>query len=182
MVPKFEDDYFRYTGKKWDTVAGIKNLLANHALRHLFYLRQAEASKGKLKAAFLRYILHRQKLKYGLEIIGGPNIGGGLYLGHAFNIGINPNAIIGKNFNIHKGATIGQDNRGKRKGTPVIGDSVWVGINSTIVGNIRIGNNVLIAPNTFVNFDVPDDTIVIGNPAKLIQRKDATEGYINNCV
>lgn len=182
MIPKFEDDYFRRTGEKWNATSGIKHLLQSHELRHIYYLRKAEASRGKLKSAFFRYVLHRQKLKYGLEINGGHNIGSGFYMGHAFNIGINPLSVIGKNFNIHKGATIGRDNRGKRKGTPVIGDCVWVGINSTIVGNIRIGDNVLIAPNTFVNFDVPDNTIVIGNPAKLIPRMDATEGYINNKV
>ena len=38
-----------------------------------------------------------------------------------------------ENCNIHKGVTIGQENRGKRKGTPVIGDEVWIGINATIV-------------------------------------------------
>lgn len=51
-----------------------------------------------------------------------------------------------ENCNIHKGVTIGQENRGKRKGTPVIGDEVWIGINATIVGKISIGSDVLIAP------------------------------------
>lgn len=35
---------------------------------------------------------------------------------------------------------------------------------------MKIGNNVLIAPNAFVNFDVPDNSIVIGNPGKIIKR------------
>ena len=43
-----------------------------------------------------------------------------------------------------------------------------------------IGNDVLIAPNTFVNFDVPDHSIVIGNPAKIHHRDNATEGHIPN--
>ena len=52
-------------------------------------------------------------------------------------------------------------------------------INSVIVGNARIGNNVLIAPNTFVNFDVPDNSIVIGSPGKIIPRDSSpTEKYI----
>ena len=33
-----------------------------------------------------------------------------------------------------------------------------------------IGNNVLIAPGAFVNFDVPENSIVIGNPGKIIPR------------
>lgn len=106
--------------------------------------------------------------------------GGGLYIGHPFGITINPNVIIGSNCNIHKGVTIGQENRGLRKGCPRIENKVWIGINSTIVGNINIGEDVLIAPNSFVNFDVPPHSIVIGNPGKVIHKENATEGYINN--
>ena len=103
-------------------------------------------------------------------------------MGHPFNITINGKAILGKNINIHKGVTIGQENRGARKGTPTIKDKVWIGINSTIVGNITIGEDVLIAPNTFVNCDIPSHSIVIGNPCKIIPRENVTESYINNIV
>ena len=51
--------------------------------------------------------------------------------------------------------------------------------NSIIIGNCKIGNNVLIAPGAFVNFDVPDNSIVIGNPGKIIQRESSpTAKYI----
>ncbi|MGR5875631.1 hypothetical protein ACT7DH_28005 [Bacillus pacificus] len=63
-----------------------------------------------------------------------------------------------------------------------MGNKVWIGANSTVVGNVKIGDNVLIAPNTYVNFDVPSDSIVIGSPAKVIENKNATDGYVNNVV
>lgn len=97
-------------------------------------------------------------------------------------ITINPKTVIGKNVNIHKGATIGQENRGSRKGAPTIGDDVWIGINAMIVGNVTIGNDVLIAPLAYVNFDVPDHSVVLGNPGRIIHKDDATEGYINKRV
>ena len=51
--------------------------------------------------------------------------------------------------------------------------------NSIIIGNVHIGNDVLIAPGAFINFDVPDNSIVIGNPGKIIQRETSpTEKYI----
>lgn len=43
----------------------------------------------------------------------------------------------------------------------------------------NFGNNVLIAPLSYVNIDVPDNSLVIGNPAKIIPKEDATDGYIN---
>ena len=105
-----------------------------------------------------------------------------MYFGHAYCITINPKAILGKNINLHKGVTIGQENRGKRKGTPVIGDNVWIGVNATVVGAIKIGNDVLIAPNTYVNCDVPDHSIVFGNPCIIKHRDNATEEYINRTI
>lgn len=118
----------------------------------------------------------------GLELPVNQRIGGGLYIGHAYNITINSRAIIGCNCNIHKGIVIGQTNRGARMGTPIIGDRVWIGINSAIVGNVTIGDDVLIAPNSFVNVDVPSHSVVFGNPCVIKHRDWATEGYVNNVV
>jgi hexapeptide transferase family protein len=115
-----------------------------------------------------------------IDISGDINIGGGLYVGHPYCIVINPKVIIGKNCNIHKNVTIGQENRGKRKGCPVIGNNVWIGVNATIIGKIVIGEDVLIAPNSYVNFDVPSHSIVMGNPGMIIPRENATHCYINN--
>lgn len=154
------------------------SIFSEHALRFIWVLRHAQSSRNPL----WRLMLSRMRERYGLEISLKTEIGSGLYLGHAFNITINPNVRIGRNCNIHKGVTIGRENRGKRKGAPSIGDEVWIGVNATIVGDISIGNDVLIAPGAYVNCNVPDHSIVLGNPCSVIARKHATEGYINRRV
>ena len=78
--------------------------------------------------------------------------------------------------------TLGQENRGARRGTPTLGDDVWIGTNAVVVGKITVGSDVLIAPLAYVNFDVPDHSIVIGNPARVIPRENATAAYIENRV
>ena len=123
----------------------------------------------KRKTKFRTLFALRAAKKYGLEILS-DNIGSGLYIGHAHNINVNPYAKIGKNVNLNKGCTVGRENRGKRMGAPSIGDSVWIGTNATVVGNITIGSDVLIAPNAYVNFDVPSHSIVLGNPGKIIKK------------
>lgn len=130
-------------------------------------------------------ILRRIKFRFlskarHIEIPAVTNIGPGLYIGHPLGITVNPDVCIGRNCNIHKGVTIGQENRGKRKGVPTIGDEVYLGVNATVVGKIHIGNDVLIAPNAYVNMDVPDHSIVIGNPSRIIPRDQATAEYINH--
>ena len=126
------------------------------------------------------FLLERyfRNMDWGLKF----DIGPGLYMGHVHGITLNPKVKIGKNCNIHKGVTIGQENRGKRKGVPVIGDEVWIGINATIVGNVHIGNDVLIAPGAYINFDVPDHSIVVGNPGVIRHAAHATDGYINRKI
>lgn len=154
------------------------SFLTDHALRFLWVFRAAQHSSNP----FWRLVLQRMRERYGLEISRSTDIGPGLYLGHAFNITVNPATIIGSNCNLHKGVTIGQENRGKRKGAPVIGNCVWIGVNATLVGRISVGNDVLIAPGAYVNCDVPSHSIVLGNPCCVIPRKNATEGYINRKV
>lgn len=51
---------------------------------------------------------------------------------------------------------------------PKIGDKVIIGANSVLIGNITIGNNVLIGASSFVNVDLPENAIAVGNPAKII--------------
>lgn len=145
-------------------------------------MRRAQAcSFFPLKQFFkILFVLFRNKNHNDISLQ--TQIGPGLYFGHPYCIVINPGVVIGSNVNIHKGVTIGQENRGKRKGTPQIGNDVWIGINSTIVGGIKIGNDVLIAPNSFLNFDVPDHSVVLGNPAKIFPKHNATEGYINHRI
>lgn len=109
-------------------------------------------------------------------------VAGGLYLGHPYNITVSSGAVLGMNVNLHKGCTIGRENRGKREGCPTIGNCVSIGINATVVGNISIGDDVMIAAGAFVNHDVPSHSICVGNPCRIISRVGATDGYIVNRV
>ncbi|MEM0542007.1 hypothetical protein WFZ85_05235 [Flavobacterium sp. j3] len=124
-------------------------------------------------------MMRHYSYKFGFQIPSNTIIGKGLYFSHFGTVVINENAIIGQNCNINHNVTIGRQNRGAKKGSPTIGNCVWFGTGSVVVGKISIGNNVLIAPNSYVNFDVPSNSIVVGNPAKIIENKNATEGYIN---
>lgn len=177
----YSDDFYRYFKRKCKA-SDIKYLILNPGIRFIYFYRRYNFTKIKILKKLYKIILIFIGLKYGIEINPNTKIGKGFYLGHPFNITINPNVILGENINIHKGVTIGQENRGKRKGTPIIGNKVWIGVNSVIVGKIKIGNNVLIAPNTYVNRDIPDNSIVIGNPCKIVENINATKDYINNIV
>lgn len=170
----FLADYYRMTGTKFSFLKGIKTVIFCHNVRFMYWWRKRDKSPNNIIAKIMCYRLSR---KYGLEI-GSCKIGPGLYIGHPYNVTVSSYAVIGKNVNLNKGVTIGNINSGKRKGCPKIGDNVYVGINSTVVGGITIGNDVVIAPNAFVNFDVPDHSVVVGNPGVIHHKDNASLGYI----
>ncbi len=140
------------------------------------YMNDKKIQYNILKIIYKLRLVNRHQSEIPLTMKCGP----GLYIGHFNGIVINPSAVLGKNVNIHKGVTIGAQPRGKNIGVPIIGDEVWIGVNATVVGGIKVGNNVLIAPNSLVNFDVPSNSIVIGNPAVIKSRDDATYLYVKN--
>lgn len=177
-----QKDFYRESGK-WLSTIQIWKKCINPNLHFVYVLRMAQKCKQKpLLHIFWRIVLRHYQIKYGFQIYPETQIGEGFYLGHWGSLVINPNTIIGKNCNIAQGVTIGQQNRGKNEGSPVIGNEVWIGANAVIVGAVTIGNNVLIVPNSYVNFDVPSNSVVLGNPAKIIPTENATEGYINRKV
>jgi serine O-acetyltransferase len=151
--------------------------------RYTYILRKASFSKKKsISGLFYRLLLKIYSVKYGYQINPSTKIGKGLYIGHRGTIIVNSLSVIGDCCNLSPGVTIGQTNRGSKKGAPVLGDRVWVGTNAVIVGGIKIGDNVLIAPNAYVNVDVPSNSIVMCNPAQIIFKENATENYIDNCI
>ena len=185
-------DLYRHTGQR-SVSALVKHLLRSDGdecysdgVKYTFYLRLSTY----LRTAHPRWamlipyiicgrILTHYKYKFNIFISHHVPIGSGLYLGHVMNIVISDYAKIGKNCNISHGVTIGQVNRGARKGTPTIGDNVYIGPGAIIIGQIQIGNNVAIGANTVVTKDIPDNAVVVGASSRVVSM-DGSTGYVMN--
>lgn len=175
-------DLYRWTGKTDFRTRLHWMGISKYRVVYLFRKCKKYKDKNKVLFCFWRAIYGHYSNKYGVDLGTTTQIGAGFIIRHVGSIAINGGVIIGNNVEILQGVTIGYERRGKRQGNPTIGDRVWIGSNAIIVGNIKVGNNVLIAPGAFVNFDVPDNSIVIGNPGKIIPSEKATEGYVINTL
>jgi serine O-acetyltransferase len=151
----------------------------NPGLKFLTYFRLTRYYRRKNRLLFYVFFLgwRKMKYKYGFDISYRARIGKGLYIGHFGGIVIHGDAVIGEHCNLSQGMTIGVLNRGKNSGVPTIGDRVFMGPNSVILGGITIGNEVLIGANAVVTFDVADKAVLAAPLASVISHQ-GTANYV----
>ena len=173
------DDLYRYEGKRSRSLkVKLKYLFCVPGYTYTFFFRHASRARNRFSKAFWNFFLYVTRFITHIQIPAGTKIAKGFYIAHFGSIVVHSQTVIGKNFNISQGCLIG-NTQGKRAGVPTIGDNVCLKANAIIIGNVNIGNDVLIAPGAFVNFDVPDNAVVIGNPGTIIERDSSpTEKYI----
>lgn len=64
---------------------------------------------------------------------------------------------------------VGNNDKG---GMAIIGNNVNLCVGAKVIGGVKIGNNVIVAPNSVVVKDVPDNAVVSGIPAKIIKMNE----------
>ena len=84
---------------------------------------------------------------------------------HPYSTNVNAKSI-GEHFTVKNNVTIGE-HKGK---VPAIGNNVTVNVNSIVLGGISIGDNVTIGAGTVLMKNVPDNCVVVGNPAYILKR------------
>ena len=104
-------------------------------------------------------------------------IGPGLYIGHCGPLVINPDVIIGRDCNLSQVTTIGISGMGEKRGVPIIGDRVFIGPHTLILGPISIGDDAVIGGGSVVVRSVPPHVTVAGNPAKQVSEQGSA-GYV----
>jgi serine O-acetyltransferase len=110
----------------------------------------------------------------GVHIHAGTPIGKGFIIHNFSSIFIDAESI-GENFTVNQGVSVGAD--WLNKGKPKIGNNVFIGSGAKILGAVTIGDNVVIAANTFVSRSVPDNVTVAGVPGRIISR-DGGSAYL----
>ena len=167
-------DYYRTFGKPCSMLKAflIAVFRFNRSFTYLFWHRCS--CYGFLMKPLAIIMRRFYQILYSIDIPRGTTLGYGLNLGHGMCIVVNMGTTIGNNVNLSQFVNIGTNVKGENA---VIGDEVYVGPQSCIIGKIHIGDGAVIGAHSVVKHDVPSDTIVAGNPAKVI-RTDQSRRYI----
>ncbi len=164
---------FAYLFQDWS--ANRQNFKAQLVL-FMFRLVQAFNRYTITKIIFYPYFMfYRLAVEWhlGIELPRKLTIGKGLSLYHGQALVVNKDTIIGSNCTLRNSTTIGHKKLADGTFTrcPVIGNNVDIGANVCIIGGIAIGDNVIIGAGSVVVKDVPPDCVVVGNPARVLEKK-----------
>jgi len=120
-----------------------------------------------------RCIARRLVAKYFILLGEQSKAGEGLRLPHPWNIAIGDKAFIGRNCILYQDIMIGQS-----KGIyPTIGDNVILYPGVKVVGNVKLGNHVIVGAGSVVTHSFGDNCIIAGIPAKLIKMREPSDKY-----
>lgn len=153
-------------GENWELFSYVKNL------RYLEYYSNRRGTLNKI-FRFYHWFLHRRNIKKtGIHI--SPNcVGPGLHLVHRGfrRLGEKSYMKIGANCTCLPMVLFGKKYPDVPEENFEIGDNCYIGVGATILGPIKIGNNVTIAAGAVVTKDIPDNCVVAGVPAQIIKKK-----------
>ena len=135
------------------------NALKIYRLSRWFYLHKIPIFPKILSK--LNTILFAVKIPYSIPIGKGTKFAAG---GMCLNLNAKS---IGDNCTIGTGCVMMRSFPYKE--LPKIGNNVYIGSNSTVIGNIQIGNNVIVGAGSVVVKNIPDNSVVVGNPARIIR-------------
>ena len=143
-------------------------LLCYPGLHAIWMHRSAHRLYKRGWVSLARFISHLNRFITGIEIHPGAVLGEGLFIDHGMGIVIGETAEVGKNVTIYKGVVLGGTGKEKGKRHPTIGDNVVISTAATVLGSIKIGNNVKIGAGSVVLKEVPDNCTVVGVPGRIV--------------
>lgn len=168
--------FFTYLFQDWK--ANRRNIKGQLILL-CFRLVQVFNRYTALKIIFILYLIwYRVTIEWflGVELPRKLTAGKGLIIYHGQALVVNQGVVFGENCVLRNSVTVGHKKlpNGTFSRCPRIGNNVDIGANVCIIGDITVGNNVIIGAGSVVTKDVPDNCTVVGNPARILEKKDDT--------
>jgi serine O-acetyltransferase len=144
----------------------LKVLFRHPALRAMAWFRLATLLHRR-KVKLLPGLLQRRLLKlYGLELVPGTKIGGGLYIAHPVGCVIVVESM-GTNVSLMGSVTFG---RREKLRWPKVGSNTFFGAGCRVLGPVEVGANAKVGANSVVLIDIPPGAVAVGVPARVLAR------------
>lgn len=143
-----------------------------HRLAHWFYRHRW--------FVLARCISQTGRFLTGIEIHPGARIGQRLFIDHGLGVVIGETAEIGDDVLLYQGVTLGGTGNERGKRHPTLGNRVVIGTGASVLGNIRLGDDVKIGAGSVVVHSVPDGATVVGIPARVVRTRGEALGALEH--
>lgn len=134
--------------------------------------RFAHALLEKGHPVIARVLSQMTRKRTSIEIHPGATIGRRLFIDHGDGVVIGETTIIGDDVTIYQGVTLGGTGKDVGKRHPTIGDGVTIGAGAKVLGPITVGSHSKVGAGAIVLKDVPPDCTVVGNPGRIVRKKE----------
>ncbi|HYN76262.1 MAG TPA: serine O-acetyltransferase [Lamprocystis sp. (in: g-proteobacteria)] len=121
-----------------------------------------------------RFISYVARIWTSIDIHPGATIGRRFFIDHGAGVVIGETAEIGDDVTLYHGVTLGGTSWRKGKRHPTLGDGCVVGAGAKILGPVTLGRHVKVGANSVVVGNVPDDSTVVGIPAKVVRTRPSS--------
>ncbi|MFL6415152.1 MAG: serine O-acetyltransferase [Bryobacteraceae bacterium] len=143
-----------------------------HRVAHFLYRRKLFVL-ARLVSTFSRIVT-------AIEIHPGARIGKRLFIDHGLGVVIGETAEIGDDVLLYQGVTIGGTGNERGKRHPTLGNRVVVGTGASVLGNIRLGDDVRVGAGAVVVHSVPSGATVVGIPGRVVRTRSETLGTLEH--
>jgi len=160
----------------------ISVLLTYPGVKAVFFHRVANMLWKKKMHLLARMVSQSSRFLTGIEIHPAANIGKNLFIDHGMGVVVGETSEIGNNVTLYHAVTLGgvspsidSDSQRSVKRHPTLRDDVVVGSGAQILGPITISENAKVGANAVVTKDVPKDAIMVGIPARNVNKDDSVK-------
>jgi serine O-acetyltransferase len=169
----------RATKEKDPAARGYLEIILLYSGLHALIAYRIAHSLWKAKLYLLaRLISQCARFWTGIEIHPGALIGKGFFIDHGMGVVIGETTIVGDNVTLYQGVTLGGTGKETGKRHPTLGDNIVVGAGAKVLGNIEIGSNSYIGANAVVLRSMPENTTVVGVPARITKQEGKRIDYV----
>jgi serine O-acetyltransferase len=143
-----------------------------HKVSHWLYLRRRYVL-ARLVSQFARFLT-------GIEIHPGARIGKRLFIDHGLGVVIGETAEIGNDVLLYQGVTLGGTGTERGKRHPTVGNRVVVGTGASVLGNIKLADDVRVGAGAVVVHSVPEGATVVGIPGRVVKTRAEAIGTLDH--
>lgn len=143
-----------------------------HRVSRWFYLREWFTT-GRFVSQFARFLT-------GIEIHPGARIGERLFIDHGLGVVIGETAEVGDDVLLYQGVTLGGTGNECGKRHPTLGNRVVIGTGASVLGNIKLGDDVKVGAGSVVVHSVPNGSTVVGIPGRVVRTRGETLGTLEH--